>query len=75
MRPPYRKARAPLTPSQVGELVVMRDGGASWKDVGRAFRLQDGDAKAIYDRAVAQRPPVGGISATGGHMDVGPVGE
>ena len=75
MRAPYRKARATLTSAQVADLVARRDAGATWKDVGRAYGLQDESAKAIYGRAVAQRSLDVENSATGGHMDAAVLGE
>ena len=75
MRSPYRKPPARMTPAQIDDLVARRDAGATWKDVGRVFRLQDERAKEIYTRAVASRPIMQPISATGGHMDAGALGE
>lgn len=49
--PPYRQPRHSLTPEEVARLVAMRDGGATWKEVGRVFKKQDGACKALYERA------------------------
>ncbi len=75
MRSPYRKPPARMTAAQIDDLVARRDAGATWKDVGRVFRLQDESAKAIYTRAVRDRAAARAVSATGGHMDVGVLGE
>ncbi len=72
---PYRKPRSRLTAAQIDDLVARRDGGATWKDVGREFRLQDESAKALYTRAVADRQASASNSATGGHMDAVALGE
>lgn len=33
----------------------MRDGGATWMEIGRVFGKQDGACKRIYDKAVKAR--------------------
>jgi hypothetical protein len=50
--PRYRRPRHSLSSTEVSRLVGMREQGATWKDIGRAFGKQDGACKAIYDRAL-----------------------
>ncbi len=64
-----------MTAAEIDDLVARRDAGATWKDIGRVYRLQDERAKEIYTRAVAGRPADWAVSATGGHMDAGVLGE
>ena len=54
--PRYRRARTPLSADEVARLVAMRDQGATWKDIGRAFAKQDGACKTIFDKAKAPAP-------------------
>ena len=54
MVPSYRRAVRRLTPEAVGRLVALRDGGATWKEIGRRFGKQDSACKSIYDRAKTQ---------------------
>lgn len=56
MVPSYRRAARRLTPEEVARLVAMREAGATWKEVGRAFGKQDAACKSIYDRARAEPP-------------------
>ena len=52
MAPRFRRPRRPLSPDQVADLVRMRDvERATWKDIGRACGKQEGDCRAIYERA------------------------
>jgi hypothetical protein len=50
-----RCARRPAAEIDAVGLVAMRDKGATWQAIGRAFRLQESKAKAFYDRFSA--PP------------------
>ena len=52
--PRYRRARTPLSPEEVARLIAMRQRGATWKEIGRAFAKQDGACKSIFDKAKAQ---------------------
>ncbi|MHB8287347.1 MAG: hypothetical protein ACYDD1_22085 [Caulobacteraceae bacterium] len=63
--PAYRRPRNLLSAQQVAALVAMRDGGATWREIGRLVCKQDGACKRIYDRAVHQRA----AQAEGGAMD------
>ncbi len=54
MVPSYRRAVRRLTPEEVIRLIALRDGGATWKDVGRTFGKQDTACKSIYERAKLQ---------------------
>ena len=49
--PPYRRPRNSLSPEDVARLVHMREQGATWKEIGRAFAKQDGACKSIFDKA------------------------
>ena len=51
--PRYRRPRNSLSPEQVTSLVHMREQGATWKEIGRTFRKQDGACKTIFDKAKA----------------------
>ena len=51
--PRYRRPRNSLAPEEVASLVRMREQGATWKEIGRTFRKQDGACKAIFDKAMA----------------------
>ena len=62
MPPRFRRKRTRLSPDQVAQLVAMRDGGANWKDIGRAFGKQEGDCKVIYDHA--ESATVSGVGPT-----------
>ena len=57
MVPSYRRAVRRLTAEEVSSLVAMREAGATWKEIGRAFRKQDTACKSIFDRAKAQAAP------------------
>jgi hypothetical protein len=56
MIPSYRRSARRLTPEEVARLVALRDGGATWKEIGRTFAKQDAACKAIYDQARTTRP-------------------
>ena len=56
MVPSYRRAVRRLTSDEVLRLVALRDGGATWKEVGRTFGKQDTACKSIYDRAKLAAP-------------------
>jgi hypothetical protein len=47
----FRRPRRSLAPEEVSALVRMRDGGATWKEIGVAFRKQETACKAIFDKA------------------------
>ena len=49
--PRYRRARHSLSPDEVSRLVRMREGGATWKEIGIAFRKQETACKGIFDKA------------------------
>ncbi len=51
--PSYRRSRTSLSCEEVSRLVRMREDGATWKDIGRAFKKQDGACKSIFDKARA----------------------
>jgi hypothetical protein len=53
--PRFVRPRSPLSPDQIDALVAMRDGGATWREIGRVVCKQDSVCKSIYDRAVRQR--------------------
>lgn len=53
--PVFRRPRSPLSPDQIDALVALRDGGATWREIGRVVCKQDGACKRIYDRALAER--------------------
>ena len=53
MVPSYRRAVRRLTPQEVARLVALREGGATWKEVGRTFGKQDTACKSIFDKARA----------------------
>ena len=68
--PAYRRPRSPLSAQEVAALVAMRDGGATWREIGRLVCKQDGACKRIYDRAVRQRAARETMgSEDGGEMD------
>ncbi len=52
--PRYRRPRNSLSPEDVARLVRMREQGATWKEIGRAFAKQDGACKSIFDKAKEQ---------------------
>lgn len=51
--PRFRRPRHRLTKEEVRTLVRMRDGGATWKEIGIAFGKQETACKAIFDRVRA----------------------
>ena len=51
MAPRYRRARHSLSPDEVSRLVQMREEGATWKEIGIAFRKQETACKGIFDKA------------------------
>jgi hypothetical protein len=53
--PRFRQPRRPLTADEVRALVHMRDRGATWKEIGVAFRKQETACKAIFDKAIFDR--------------------
>lgn len=55
--PRYRRPRTPLTCEEVARLIAMRERGATWKEIGRAFAKQDGACKSIFDKAKAAAEP------------------
>ena len=56
--PRFRRPRTSLSPAEVTQLIAMREQGATWKEIGRAFAKQDGACKSIFDKAkaTAERP-------------------
>ena len=52
--PGYRRPASPLSVEQVARLVAMRERGATWQEIGRAFSKQDHACKVIFDKARAQ---------------------
>ncbi len=49
--PRYRSPRNSLTQADVSRLVAMREGGSTWKEIGRTFGKQDSACKSIFDKA------------------------
>ena len=52
--PSYRRPANPLSREQVAHLIAMRERGATWQEIGRAFSKQDHACKIIFDKARAQ---------------------
>ena len=55
LAPRFRRPRRSLMPEEVRALVDMRDRGATWKEIGVAFRKQETACKAIFDKAAGDR--------------------
>lgn len=53
MSPDARRPNKKMDEVAVARLVAMREGGASWKDIGREFGKQDAVCSQIYTRAKA----------------------
>ena len=64
--PRYRRPRNSLSPEEITRLVRMRDQGATWKEIGRTFRKQDGACKSIFDKAKGHRAEAGGAEGPAG---------
>ena len=59
--PRYRRPNTRLSPEEVTRLVRMREQGATWKEIGRAFAKQDGACKSIFDKARGEPPRGRGV--------------
>ena len=68
MGPRFRKPPRKLTGQQKADLVNMRLGGATWQAIGRAFQMQEGDAKSVFLRATQ-------TSATSCQVEPSSIGE
>ncbi len=47
----FRRPRRRLPREEMEALVAMRDGGATWREIGRVFSKQDDACKRLYARA------------------------